>query len=411
MCDKPLFSTYDLSAHLRSGTESMQQTLATMDADRVLTNSVSAVVEYLLSQTRIAPIQIQLDDIRVSQEPRQVDVSRDQNRFIRDRSRPFHIEGTRYAYFVPFLGDPDLLQCRASAFTLSPPHANVRGQVLEFVYDMTGQPAAEVKARFDRDLSSLQQHVGWINTDLDPFNAGLEGSATQLVEARRAKLLADRNAVAELGYPIVESKGNGTYTLPTQRVSRPKPGLPAAKGPFKPEPALSNEDYEHILSVIQQAVRTIERSPASFATMGEENLRDLILVMLNSHYAGSATGETFNADGKTDILIREQDRNVFIAECKIWKGASALAEALDQLLGYLAWRDTKTALIVFNRNRDLTKVLEQIQPTVEGHPNHLRTLSRQDETSFAFALRHRDDTQKELLLTVLVFDVPQGASA
>ncbi len=31
------------------------------------------------------------------------------------------------------------------------------------------------------------------------------------------------------------------------------------------------------------------------------------------------TYETFNMSGKTDILLREGERNVFIAECKFWK--------------------------------------------------------------------------------------------
>jgi len=44
--------------------------------------------------------------------------------------------------------------------------------------------------------------------------------------------------------------------------------------------------------------------------------------MLNTHYEGGATGETFNAAGKTDILIRVEDRNVFIGECKWWSGAA-----------------------------------------------------------------------------------------
>jgi hypothetical protein len=29
--------------------------------------------------------------------------------------------------------------------------------------------------------------------------------------------------------------------------------------------------------------------------------------------------EALNVSGKTDILIREHDENLFIAECKIWK--------------------------------------------------------------------------------------------
>src|SRR4029077_3780088 len=69
-------------------------------------------------------------------------------------------------------------------------------------------------------------------------------------------------------------------------------------------------------------------------------------------YEGDAAGETFNFQSKTDILIRKDGKNVFIAECKFWKGEKAFGETLDQLLSYLSWRDTKTAVVLFNRNAD-----------------------------------------------------------
>ena len=37
---------------------------------------------------------------------------------------------------------------------------------------------------------------------------------------------------------------------------------------------------------------------------------------------------------------------------------------LDQLLGYSSWRDTKVAVIVFNRNKDFSKVLKTIEETI-----------------------------------------------
>ena len=63
---------------------------------------------------------------------------------------------------------------------------------------------------------------------------------------------------------------------------------------------------------------------------------------------GKATGETFHRAGKTDILLHEGDRNVFIAACKFWKGPKAFGEATDQRLGYTTWRDSKTAIFVVN---------------------------------------------------------------
>jgi hypothetical protein len=41
--------------------------------------------------------------------------------------------------------------------------------------------------------------------------------------------------------------------------------------------------------------------------MREEDLRQHFLVQLNGQYEGQATGETFNFQGKTDILIRAEE--------------------------------------------------------------------------------------------------------
>jgi hypothetical protein len=78
--------------------------------------------------------------------------------------------------------------------------------------------------------------------------------------------------------------------------------------------------------------------------MGKEDLRSHFLVQLNGAFHGQATGETFNFQGKTDILIRVDGKNIFIAECKFWKGEKSFPATLDQLLSHLSWRDTKTAV-------------------------------------------------------------------
>ena len=95
----------------------------------------------------------------------------------------------------------------------------------------------------------------------------------------------------------------------------------------------------------------MERSPKVFSKASEEVIRDHYLVQLNGQYEGSATGETFNGAGKSDILIREGNANLFIAECKVWHGQAHFVQAISQLFSYLTWRDTKSAIIVFNRNQ------------------------------------------------------------
>lgn len=181
----------------------------------------------------------------------------------------------------------------------------------------------------------------------------------------------------------------------------------AEKAPLKSEPTLGMVDYEKILGVIQKTGQMMEKSPLSFRSMGEEQLRDQFLGALNSHYEGGVSSESFNFTGKTDILVRVKDKNLFIAECKIWRGPGIVTEAINQLLGYTTWRDTKTAILLFNRNRNLSMVLEKIIDIVSKHPKFKRFLGCSAETVFRFVLEHRDDPNREMYLSILIFEMPE----
>lgn len=169
---------------------------------------------------------------------------------------------------------------------------------------------------------------------------------------------------------------------------------------------ITDEVYEQILTIMDNMVTVMELSPRAFLTMGEEDLRSHFLVQLNGQYEGGATGETFNYEGKTDVLIRVEGKNVFIAECLIWDGPASLTGKLDQLLNYTSWRDTKCAMLVFSRNRDFTAVINKVAPTLTVHSHVLGEIDIEGETRFWFQVRHRDDPDRSLALTVLLYNVP-----
>lgn len=181
----------------------------------------------------------------------------------------------------------------------------------------------------------------------------------------------------------------------------------ASSAAYKPEPAWAIEQYEQALKIMQDMTLVMERSPDAFKTMDEEALRQHFLVQLNGQFEGKATGETFNMSGKTDILLREGERNVFITECKFWKGPKAFGEAIDQLLGYTTWRDSKTAILVFNRGTDTSTVLAGVDSTAKSHSNFKRAVDWPHESGYRYVFHTNGDTNRELLLTVLVFHVPK----
>ena len=199
-----------------------------------------------------------------------------------------------------------------------------------------------------------------------------------------------------------------TYAPPEVRRKAVPVMPPASAAPFAPEPALDLATYEHILSVVQNMTHVMERSPTAFRAMGEEDIRQHFLVQLNGQFEGAATGETFNVGGKTDILLRANDRNVFIAECKFWKGPKLYGETITQLLSYTGWRDTKTAILVFNRDTAVSTVLAGVETETKKHPQFKRQVQWPHESGFRYILHYANDPNREVMVTVLVFDVPSA---
>ena len=403
-----LFHKFELRAALEERDGKLTRSVEAVPAAEILSRSPDDMAEELRDTFRIDLPVLRESDIQASQEETQVDVSRDPQRFILDRSRPFYLPGTTVSFHVPFDGDPELFGARPSTYTLNPPHADVRDRELVFSFKRLDHDAQAVKTEFERQLAAVRQHLSWLQKDVTPFNEALCGEAKQRVERRREKLLKDQGMVSALGYPLRRRKdAPRTYTVPAirrrPRVARPGRGDP----PFVPEPALELIEYDNIISIVDGMVKVMERSPAAFRNMKEEDMRTHFLVQLNAQYEGRATGETFNNSGKTDILIRENDKNIFVAETKFWSGPKALLEAVNQLLGYATWRDGKLALIIFNRKRKLSAVVGQVPDIVRSHPCFRRDVAYEhDGTGWRFAVHHPDDADRELLLTVLVYDVP-----
>ena len=388
----------------------LEKEIEVWDENQLLNTSVDDLCRYLVEKYRIDAAVLDRDNIAVDPHETKVDVSQDPLRAIRDRSEPFYIPGTEIKITVPFTGEADVFKIRLPGYALnpSPPQGKVEDGTVTFSIIGPDLKKDEVKRRIDETVDRIDDYLKRIRSDVDKLNSQLDSIARNCIEERRERLLANQSLVASLGFKLKQRDDSPkTYRAPEVRRKITPKRPQASSMPYKPEPALDDADYEHILGVIENMVQVMERSPAAFSTMDEESLRSHFLVQLNGHYEGQATGETFNYEGKTDILIRSEGKNIFIAECKYWSGPKTLIETIDQLLGYSSWRDTKVAVIVFNRNKGFTNVLETIKSKTKEHPNYKRELARPSETSFRFIFAHRDDPNRELTLTIMAFDIPE----
>jgi hypothetical protein len=398
---------YDLIENLkRRIAESVQQ----LDANYLLNVSEEDLIKSVVSENWLNVPVIKEEKIYIAYSGEtKIDVSQDPNRGIFDRSEPFYLDGTTVTIAVPFEGDAFFFNVRPQTFAYNPPHAQIAGSEIHLTCETVEQNSQAIEREYKATVNSIKQFLGWLAPSLEDFNNKLEGLVREQVVRRKQKLLADQQMVTALKLPIKKREGASvTYAVPVKRrrprIERPK----AVSKTFQPEPMLAKEDYEDILAIMKNMVTVMEQSPRAFETMKEEDLRSHFLVQLNGQYEGRATGETFNFQGKTDILIREEGRNVFIAECKFWKGSKTLLETIDQLLSYLSWRDTKTAILLFNRNANFSDVLSKIGSGAPSHKCFKRDLSKSDESTFSYVFHQPNDPNREILLTVMAFDIPSG---
>ena len=93
-----------------------------------------------------------------------------------------------------------------------------------------------------------------------------------------------------------------------------------------------------------------------------------------------------------------------------------MSEAIDQLLGYVTWRDTKTAILLFNKKPDLSSIMEKVKETITEHKNYSSDFKLKDseleqsETIFGYKLTHPSDPKKEIFLTLMGFQITEPDS-
>ena len=226
---------------------------------------------------------------------------------------------------------------------------------------------------------------------------------------RKQKVLSKQSLLSSLGVPL-KAKSNipSTFAIPKPHLKERIVIKPTVTDKaYQPEPTLDEANFFKILKLINDVGKNFERMPSIYQGKSEETLRDHIIMTLDPNFTfGSASGETFNKSGKTDILLRYDSSVVFIAECKFWGGEKQYLATIDQLLNYLIWRDTKAAVIIFVKQKDFSSILDKVRAESSNHPNYLNYVSNSDENWFNYRFHINGDKNREVKLAVQLYHLP-----
>jgi hypothetical protein len=338
----------------------------------LLDRPIEVTVESLLATLRPRPVVLRQDDARV-EEARETRVF-GSGGMVSARVRTGHFQpGYCTTVRVPFDGDAALLLLSVPGISAVPPVGFIESDGLHFRFEWLKDHDPRIDDQLAGALAAIESPFLERQTEeVEAFNLSLGAEVAEAAGDRRDGHLQAQQYLVGLQIPVYR-RADAPETFAAPGIERrPAPTLPIEQPGQPPEPILVEEFYEHIIEVISAMARAMERAPGDYATWDEEKLRDALLVILNTHYSGGATGETFNKGGKVDILVRVADRNVFVGECKWWKGPKSFADpdtgksALDQLLSYTTWRDAKLALAIFVGNKELSGVIDSAQSTLDG---------------------------------------------
>lgn len=404
----PAFSEYDGHSMIENQRSKIISEIHSHSNDYLLNVNKEEYIDYLVSKYSIPPVEIYRDNLHVSTYEALIPAEM--------HPRSYHVSpGKSYPkdiikYHLPFKGDPQLLKVRASTFSLAPPRIFIEDDCICFEIINFNIEPERIKQEANHIVNNILSQNQNLTNDLNKFNFSIKAFSSQAFDARKEALLKKNDLIEALGVPIKKA-GNTpeTFSIPAKR-TRPikvksKPTV-TEKG-YKPEPSLDDSIYQQILRIIYDVGKQFERLPSTYAGKEEEHLRDHILLILEPNFEGSATGETFNKRGKTDILLRYEGSNVFIAELKYWRGEKAYIDTISQLLKYLTWRDSKAAIVIFVKNKELSTVLENVRNSTSKHENYLGYVSEQEEGWYNFRFHIYGDKNREVKLAVLMFHIPQ----
>lgn len=402
----PLWDEGDLAGFLPHLIRQVGDRIEQMSEDELLSQPTEDLVEALSVIAVLDPLAIGADRIDGSVDEVDVDVSHDITHD-GDRAR-----GLKITAVYEFKGDRRLFDYLPDERLLERIYGEVGDGTIKVWTTRAGTSLTpeQAEAALAPVIDRIQTMAGYASSQAEVHNAQVPDSIRRLVEDRKERVRNRRDLAGALGFPL-EKRADAPPLVPVKRkpIGVARRETSTARPPYADEPALSDQIFEDAIGVVRSTIRAMECTPSVASGKLEEDLRDQILVQLNGTFEGAATGETFVQSGKTDILLREGDRHVFVGECKWWSGAKDCGAAVDQLLGYLPWRDEKAVLVMFIDRKDATAAIGAADESIRKHAAFKRIGpdSPEPDGRRNYVLGHPDDLAREIHLAVLFAVLPK----
>lgn len=410
-----LFAKYEANSYFNNLKNKIQEEISSISDDTIQNTDIDELYNYYFENRKIQPISLFLDDLNpVLTEEK---VKRYTGHY-RTSDDCIYLDGVKITYSIQFDGDNRLFDIEPSLHFMQRFHVQYieksteeKYGIITYIMEFTNQEIEGKETpdfagkQFDQSFKYIRETIENLNKDVEQYNVSIQYVIKNSLEARKKKADKLVSISEKLAIPLNKNPyaPNVKPMLLKKNVIK-KPSMPKEKQK-EPDYAISESDYENIKRIIGMAGYSMEKAVKTFYKFEEEELRDIFLAFLNTHYQNMATGETFTGAGKADIHIQFDNKSAYIAECKIWHGEKQLQEAIEQLFSYTTWHDVKTSIIIFNKeNKDFIRLLDTVNAFLGGNALCQRKTNLQKNDWLCEFVKNKDNTQK-ISVQIIIFDL------
>ena len=381
--------------------------------DKIIGSDIEEWIDYYFNTHKIMPLHIYKDNITQMMEK-----SKKSFDYQPINGSGSMMEGYKITFIIPFDGDGRLLFLRPNYHYVGSFHVDSvkrendteQGEIrISQSYRLKelenkDNPNEFIDTRFANHFKDYLDTICWINDEVAQFNNNLPKSIKSALEQRKnnaARLFAMNE---KLSIPLkVNPHAPNIFPVPLKKIVRSKPQIPKVQ-PQEKFYEISDDDYANIQRIIYMMGTSMEKTPSTFARLSEEEIRDFLIAVLNTHYDEGVTAETFSKSGKTDIHILFDNKSAYIAECKVWHGEKGMDDALKQLFSYTTWRYSKTSLIIFNKNnKDFKSILVKLEALLKTRGVQQKSANMPNEWLYNFK---KNDSENDIITVhIVIFDL------
>ena len=192
----PLFGPDSTDQAFDLARKTMRASVAEVPADEIRRADLDDLAPRLVGPHRIEPLVLRREDKALLEGDDALDVDLDPS----DRARPVNAAG-ELTFVVPYVGTPALFNLRPTSHRGRPPRGFVwQSQGLLKYSVARGDPATVMRALHQVE-AAIMRWVGWVNRDVDSFNADLQRETRAALEDRLDKIRAHDDLLVALGVP------------------------------------------------------------------------------------------------------------------------------------------------------------------------------------------------------------------